>query len=100
MCRGQISSLARVRVHVEEIEVAPFLEQLPASGSYCPLLVGMLGPPKELPLNDWRPASQAWQEIEPVELVSGWERGACDGEDRSRQIHRHQIGRASCRERV
>src|SRR5688572_7683363 len=88
MCRGQIVPLARVGVHIEEIEVAPFLEQLPASGPYCPLLVGMPGPPKELPLSDWRPAIQAGQKVEPVELVTGRDRRARDGENRRRQIHR------------
>src|SRR5687768_14017292 len=88
MCRGQIVPLARVRVHIEEIEVAPFLEQLPASGSHRPLLVGMLCSPKELSVSDWRPAIQILQKIDSVELVSGRDRGACGGEDRSGQIHR------------
>jgi hypothetical protein len=54
MSRCQIMSLARILGHIEEIEIVPILEELPASGSYCPLLVGTLDPPKELPLDDWR----------------------------------------------
>src|SRR5258706_8262075 len=38
MLRGQIVPLARVRRHVEEVEVGPILEELPAPGPDCPLL--------------------------------------------------------------
>jgi len=58
MLRGQIVPLARVRGHIKQIEVAGtlvayILEELPASGAYCPLLMGTLDPPKELALDEW-----------------------------------------------
>jgi len=53
MVRGQIIPLARILGHIEEIEIVPILNELPATGSYCPLLPRAFDPPKELPLDDW-----------------------------------------------
>src|SRR5687768_8892947 len=87
-------ALARVRGDVEEIESSSILQELPGSGSYCPLCVGELDAPKELPLDHRRPATQDGQKIEPVGFIGGWNRRAGGGENRRRQIHgdRHLLG--------
>src|SRR2546423_1122737 len=74
MCRGQIMPFPRVLRHIEEIEIAPILEELPASRSDCPLLVRTSDPPKKLPLDQGRPATQGRQKIDPVEFIGGWDR--------------------------
>src|SRR5882762_5362493 len=92
MLRGQIVPLARVRGYIKQIEVAGtlvayILKELPASGAYCPLLMGTLDPPKELPLDEWRAPAQRREKIDSVEFVCGWDRRPRDSEDRCRQIH-------------
>src|SRR6266436_4669524 len=87
MLRGQIVPLARVRRDVEEVEVGPILEQLPATGPDCPLLAWTFDPPEDLALDDWRGLAQRRKKIDSVEFVAGWDRRAGEGHNRCRQIH-------------